>query len=290
MKSFYSIVRFVNNPLSKENLAIGLIVLSNKNIHFKFSQEKIQLINKINPDNFKLLEYSISKINYFINSELKKEVSLFSDNVDLNVEYLNRLSIYNNGFLQFDKPLSINMDFNSSSFESFFKNYIELSVKKVTKEIVDVKFKQVIDRVFSKPLNNIINIDYRVKKKEIPGLYFDYTLDGIGANDIVYSVKSIDLNAEKPIEQIRKDISEFESLNYRIDLFSKSLGMNEKDNKHYLIIDEYQGNKTPYKQLYDILAEQKIDEYPYKIISSNKLTSVTTEIKNSNSKKFSDLL
>lgn len=290
MKSFYSIVRFVNNPLSKENLAIGLIVISNKNIYFKFSQEKIQLINKINPDNFKLLEYSISKINYFINSELKKEISLFSDNVDLNVEYLNRLSIYNNGFLQFDKPLAINMDFNSNSFESFFKNYIELSVKKVTKEIVDVKFKQVIDRVFSKPLNNIIDIDYRVKKKEIPGLYFDYTLDGIGANDIVYSVKSIDLNAEKPIEQIRKDISEFESLNYRIDLFSKSLGMNEKNNKHYLIIDDYQGNKTPYKQLYDILAEQKIDEYPYNIISSKKLTTVTTEIKNSNSKKFSNLL
>jgi hypothetical protein len=290
MKSFYSIVRFVNNPLSKENLAIGLIVISNKNIHFKFSQEKIQLISKINPVNHKLLEYSISKINYFINSELKKEVSLFSDNVDLNLEYLNRLSIYNNGFLQFDKPIAINMDFNSSSFESFFKNYIELNVKKVTKDIVDIKFKQVINRVFSKPLNNIINIDYRVKKKEIPGLYFDYTLDGIGVNNVIYSVKSIDLNSEKPIEQIRKDISEFESLNYRIDLFGKSLGMKEKENKHYLIIDEYQGNKTPYKQLYSILVEQKMDEYPYNIISSNKLTTVTTEIKNNNLKKFSELL
>ena len=43
MKSYYSIIRFVNNPLSKENLAIGMIVISGGKVFYKFSQEKINI-------------------------------------------------------------------------------------------------------------------------------------------------------------------------------------------------------------------------------------------------------
>ena len=75
------IIRFVNNPLSKENLAIGLIMISNDKIFYKFSNEKIQLVNKINPLNFKLLDYTINKVTNFIKSELENDIihdNLFS--------------------------------------------------------------------------------------------------------------------------------------------------------------------------------------------------------------------
>ena len=90
MKSFYSIIRFVNNPLSKENLAIGLIMISNDKIFYKFSNEKIQLVNKINPLNFKLLEYTIDKVTNFIKSELENDISLFSDDNKINLESIDK--------------------------------------------------------------------------------------------------------------------------------------------------------------------------------------------------------
>ena len=290
MKSSYSIIRFVNNPLSKENLAIGLIMISNNKVYYKFSNQKIQLVERINPVNFKLLEYTISKINNFIKNEIEQEVSLFSDNHKVNFEYLKRLSIYNNGFLQFDNPSVINIDFDEVKFDEFFHKYIDLVIKPIEKKVIDNSFSKVIKKIFREPLKDIIDIDYKVKRTEIPNLFFDYKLDGIGYNGVIYSVKSIDLNSEKPIDQIRKDISELESLNPRIDLFGKSKGFEPQYNKHYLVIDEYKGRKNSYHELYDILSNQNLDDYKYHLINSDQLKDVTSDIKKANAHKFSDLI
>ncbi len=291
MKSYYSIIRFVNNPLSKENLAIGMIVISNGNVFYKFSKDKVNLAQKINRSNANLLGYSIDKISNFIDNQLKEEISLFSREVSVNLEYLNRLSIYNNGFFQFDKPSIINIEFDKEKFSEFFGKYIELNRKLSSKEVVDRSFERTINRVFYKPLQNVIDIEYKVKKEQVPGLFFDYLLDGIGVNGSIYTVKSLDLNADKPIDNYRKDISELESLNYRLDLFSKENDLDSNANNHYLVVDAYVGSKPSYQNLYDILQDQNDNDYPYSVISTNELDSVTKDIKNSTSiMKFSDYI
>ena len=291
MKSYYSIIRFVNNPLSRENLAIGMILISGNNIFYKFSKEKIALSHKINNSNSKLLDYTIKKISDFIDFQLKEEVSLFSKDVAINLEYLNRLSIYNNGFIQFDNPSVLHMDFNIDSFNGFFKKYIQLNLKPQSKNIIDRTFSRTIKKVFFEPLHNVIDLNYKLKKEQIPNLFFDYTLDGIGVNGSVYSVKSIDLNSEKPIDNFRHDISDFESLNHRLNLFSEQNSLDVKGNEHYLVIDPYRGSKSSYHKLYEILIEQNDSIYPYSIIDTNKLPSVAKSIKNSKSIiKFSDFV
>ncbi|MDN6316894.1 MAG: hypothetical protein L0J59_05335, partial [Lactococcus lactis] len=70
-----------------------MIVISQGNVFYKFSREKVQLAQKINRSNAKLLDYSITKISDFIDNQLKEEISLFSSEVGVNLEYLNRLSI-----------------------------------------------------------------------------------------------------------------------------------------------------------------------------------------------------
>ena len=291
MKSYYSIIRFVNNPLSKENLAIGMIVISGGKVFYKFSKEKINITHKINTNNSNLLEYTIDKISNFIDLQLKEEVSLFSREVNLNLEYLNRLSIYNNGFLQFDKPSIINLEFDNNMFNSFFQKYIELNLKETKKAVIDRSFKNTIENVFCKPLTNVIDLDYKIKKEQIPNLFFDYTLDGIGVNGSVYSLKSIDLNSEKPIDSFRRDISDLESLNYRLNLFSKENDLDSEHNQHYLVIDPYKGSKTSYHKLYEILMEQDNEDYPYTIIDTHSLPSITKNFQEARSIiKFSDYL
>lgn len=290
MISYYSIIRFVNNPLSKENLAIGMIVISDGNVFYRFSKEKIALAHKINSVNSSLLDYTVKKISDFIDFELKEEVSLFSNDISINLEYLKRLSVYNNGFIQFDNPSIIHTEFNTSTFSSFFKKYIELNLKPQSKKVIDRAFNNAIRKTFSEPLKDVINLNYKLKKEQIPDLFFDYTLDGIGVNGSIYSVKSIDLNSEIPIDTIRRNVSDLESLNYRLNLFSKEHSLSSDEN-YYLVIDKYMGNKPSYQRLYEMLLDQNNKEYPYKVIGTEELPNVTASIKNSESiMKFTDFL
>lgn len=281
----------MNNPLSKENLAIGLIVISGGNIFYKFSNDKINLSKKINVSNANLLGYTLEKISNFIDTQLRQEVSLFPHETAVNLDYLNRLSIYNNGFIQFDKPSIAHLEFDSDSFLEFFEKYIALNRRDRSKASVDNSFEKVIQKVFQKPLRDLINVDYKVKKEQVPGLFFDYKLDGIGVNGSLYTVKSLDLNADRPIDNYRKEISELESLNYRLNLFSEKNDLNAGDNHHYLVIDPYKGSKPAYQNLYEIVKEQNNEGYPYSVINSSELISVTQDILNASSiMKFSDYL
>lgn len=109
--------------------------------------------------------------------------------------------------------------------------------------------------------------------------------------DLIYTVKSLDLNADKPIDLYRKEISELESLNYRLDLFSKDIGLDSNANNHYLIMNPYVGSKPSYHNLYNILKSQDNNDYPYSLISTKELASVTRHIQDSDSiKKFSAYL
>ena len=290
MKSFYSIVRFINNSLTNENLAVGMVVISGKDVFYKFSAEKVNLVKKLNPLNVSLLEYTLDKIKSFINDEILSKKPLFSD-LTFNVEYLERLSIYNNGFLKFDKPSGINISFDKEKFDNFFKRYIELNIEIPPKPIIDRSFSNAVNKAFSEPLKDKIDINYKMKKGVIPNLFFDYRLDGIGMNGVIYTVKSIDLNAEPPIDKLNTQVTDLESLNHRIDLFGRAeLDIQPKQNKHYLVVDKYQGKKASYKNLYEMLKSQSPRDYLYCVIGTNELAKVTAEIKKTGAKKFSEVL
>ena len=82
-----------------------------------------------------------------------------------------------------------------------------------------------------------------------------------------------------------------ESLNYRIDLFSKEHHLDSESNNHYLVIDPYKGSKSSYHELYEILKEQNDNDYPYSVISTDVLPLITKNIKSSQSIiKFSEYL
>lgn len=289
MKSYYSIVRFINNSLSNENLAVGMIVISGKEVFYKFSTDKLNLVKKISPTNTSLLEYTLDKIKSFIKNEILSNKSLFSD-LTFNVDYLERLSIYNNGFLKFDKPSGINMSFDNEKFDGFFKRYIELNIKVPAKPIIDRSFTNAVNKVFSEPLKDKIDINYRMKKGIIPNLFFDYKLDGIGMNGVIYTVKSIDLNAELPIDKLNTQVTDLESLNHRVDLFGQQHNLNPKENRHYLVVDQYKGSKSSYKNLYEMLKSQSPRDYSYSVIGTHELAKVTEEIKMRGAKKFSEVL
>ena len=287
MKSFYSIVRFYSNSLSKENIAIGLIMISGGRLFFKFSDDKIEFVSKLNPSISKLLNFSLSQIkNSLIEPTLNYKKIIVDDEL-FNLSYLERLSNYNNGLIQFDKPILINQVYDELKFNSFFEKYISIKNEKIVlpKEANSV-FHNRIKTSLYEPLKDTIDVDKTIKKREIPSLYFNYHLDGLGVNGAIYTIKAIDLNSNKQLNQIQKVIAEFESFNMHIDKFGRSKDINERS-RHYLVMDEYTGQKTSYLDLYTILTDKANVEF-YELVNSKNIGKIVNEVRKKKAKKFSE--
>lgn len=284
MKSVYSIIRYVNNPLSNENIAFGLIAIADGKISFKFAEDKIDFILKLNPSIQKIFEFSVNKLKASLEERSVEPNLLFKTDTLFSKEYLNRLSEYNNGIIQFDRPSSIDISLKNECFLSFFNNYIALNVVSEKKAKEASVLKRVVKSELYNPLKDQIDVDYKLKKKQIPSLFFDFHLDGLGVNGAIYSAKAVDINSGKAVHQICKEISEFESVNQRLDEFGKSKGIIEPS-KHYLIIDQYNGNKISYLDLYSILSQSNCPFY--ELISSSEIHKIVSQIKKTKARKFS---
>lgn len=79
MSSYYSIIRYVNNQWSNENIAVGLMVLSNHHAFFKVSERKLKFVQKLNPASFKLFDFSINQLKKFVDKERNYLVQTYQE-------------------------------------------------------------------------------------------------------------------------------------------------------------------------------------------------------------------
>lgn len=287
MKSYYSLIRHFSNSLSKENIVIGLIAVSNTNVFYRFSESKMKLISKFSNKKDDLLYFNIKKLRESLEINVKDKLFIEENSNNLK-QYIDRLAIYNNGIIQFDKPIELNMDFNEDFFIKFYDKYIgEFNSNPRNKKADPIFVNRVINK-FSRPLEDIIDIDYKIEKKLIPSLFFDYKINGIGVNGSIYSVKCIDINSNRTLDNIQKDISELESLSYRLNRFSEDKVQHPENNQHFLVMDEYKGYDDKYAELYEALISQENEMY--KIVNSIDLENITAKIINSRATKFSELI
>jgi hypothetical protein len=125
MDTTFSIIRFVNNPLSGENIALGLILLSNQEVYFKLSAKKIAFAQKLNPSSAQLLSFSLTQLQQFISKDVANDSNnLIKCDKVIDSQYLNRLSVYNNGIVQFSKPSFLKASVDATLFEEYFQKII----------------------------------------------------------------------------------------------------------------------------------------------------------------------
>ena len=287
MENYISILRFVNNPLSDESIALGLIVVSENDVFFKMSAKKISFAKKLNPASGKLLDFSLKQLRNFIAHDLADQsdkLIQFSKSIDN--QLLNRLANYNNGILQFSKPSFVKSEFNNQVFNDYFEEIIGegIGIQRNEKPVSQLKLN--IEAKIYKPLENKIDVNYTLKKKVLPTMFFDFHFDGLGVNGAMYAAKSVDFNADKSISDIRAEISEYESVIERLNIFAKSKNI-LGDPIYYLVADPYQGKTPSYLDLYSLLKNENMPFF--KLIASNELDEFSNQILKNNVSKFSEM-
>lgn len=291
MESYYSILRFVNNPVSNESIAVGLIFICQDQVYFKYSEQKINFVKKLNPSVSKLFDFSIEQLNSFISKDSSVSSGmLFQFSKNINSNFLNRLADYNNGILQFSKLAFIKDNVDQESFLEYFRKFINNSVGelKQTEGHHTSSFKSKVEKSFYAPLKDKIDIEYTLKKKSLPSLFFDYKLDGVGVNASMYAAKSIDFNSNKPLAQIKSEISEFESVIERLNKFAESKNIPNQNPHYNLIVDPYHGNSPSTSDLYSMLKEENMPFF--KTISIDDIDDLVLQYIQNKVGKFSDYL
>lgn len=287
MDSYYSILKFVNNSISGENISLGLISISGDQVFFKYSKNKLLIANKLNSDAKKLLSFNLNKIEEFISYDLKDQSDkLIQFDKSINLNFLNRLSNYNNGLIQFTKPSFIKTSINVDVFNTFFFEFIDNSELVNEKSIKISSLKNKISKGLYIPLKEVIDVDYTLKKEKFPSLFFDFHFDSLGVNGALYGSKAIDFNTKK-ISQIRYEVAEYESVIERMKKFALSKSING-DHKFHIITDEYLGNSASYSELYSMLENKEIMPY-FELIDSKNLDKIVNIIEKKNASKFSNL-
>lgn len=182
MAGYYSILRFVNNPLSDESIALGLVVLADGSAQspgqvrsdkptqalFRLSEAKVDFAKKLNPASTKLLTFSLAQLHLFFKQDLADQShQLLAFPVRVQQDFIERLSRYNNGLLQFTKPVYIDSDQLTTAFNRYFDRFIESSslVKAGVENQVSSRLKQRMQHDFYEPLRGTIEVDYTLRKR-----------------------------------------------------------------------------------------------------------------------------
>lgn len=283
-----SILKFVNNPISEENIALGLVVISNEKVFFKLSGQKIDLIKKLNSNSAKLLDFSLNQLRNYLAHDLEdKSMDLIEFKSKVTKKFLDRLSKYNNGILQFSPPSYIKSEVNKELFNDYFLKFIGEDTAEKSRIIREPSKLYInVQEKFNAPLKDRIDLNYTIKRKQLPSLFFDFDFDGIGINGALYVVKSVDLDTVK-ISNAYSTISEYESVLERLNVFAQNNGI-EGEARCYLVMD---APKTKTPSLIDLYSQLKKEEMPFfKLIDSDQLESVSNLIIEKQAHKISDVL
>lgn len=133
MEIYYSILSVPIRPEIQEKLSIGFLLISNDQIFFDISKNKISLLKELLSDNaFKFLKESLRNVEQTaINENFKLQEGtnlLFSEKNEssyFSKSYLEYLSQYNNNLLTFSRPKVIEAPANEETFKILFKKFVD---------------------------------------------------------------------------------------------------------------------------------------------------------------------
>jgi len=199
MKSYFSLIKFVNNNDSNENIVVGLIVMSGEKLYYNVSQTKPSFTRKLNPKCWKLFDFSLNKFNSFLGADnallFKEQYKIFSSSVDRS--YFSRLSNYQNGIFQITEPEPLNMNFDENSFNLYFRKLVGEDPGKPHPGLSKRSFEKKLKHYYQeKAFQNRADLHYKVQPDNIPGLFFPVEVDFIAKNGQILVGQAIDFNSQ----------------------------------------------------------------------------------------------
>ncbi len=286
MKSLLSIIYLQTNTVSGEKIATGLLTVSESDIFFKVSEQKIKLASKLSTTDllkhaeisFALISNKVSETNKENKSHtLLKNESLFTK------EYITYLNKYSKGLIQFDLPKAFAGAIDKKTFKNLFQQFIGTWEEEQHSENKHTQFHTVIKKKLNKPVfKEKTDIDYLLKPGKIEGILKPQDITLISKNGNILAAQAIDFHHSE--EVITKHTYELEVI---INSLEK-LGKDNIDKKHkgsYYLVFNKPVKSSPQEKLLNEIKKTKsgimhIEEAGY-------LEELESKLQKENYNKFS---
>lgn len=208
-RGMFTLIRYCHEPTRGEFVNVGLIFKTDEPplIISRFSQTRIQRIARLYPSVddalIKMVKRGIEKAIAPLKKEheMHKGEPLLGDAFQLDSRrirlldpgYLEYLSSYHNGLIQFTRPQPVVTDNPEKEVERIYNMFVadpEELEKKSQRELPSTVYHRLRDEL--KPVANRVDFDYELRRESVQGLLVGTTLDFIGYNGQLVCGKSFD--------------------------------------------------------------------------------------------------
>jgi hypothetical protein len=271
MENFLSAVYIKTNNISDEKLCVGLLLVSNDKVHFRFSEDKIKVLSNLTS---KEIAKSIDEDLKRIELDTKNiKPSIFPSHKNYyNSEYFNYLSQYSSGLLIFTAPEPLAAEFSPDLYNNLFNKFVgEPTVKHAKNK--PSNFKRQIQKILSREifLSNT-DTNFELTPELVPNLLMPTKVDFIACNGSILAGKSIDFNAELPT--IQTHINSFWVATESLKSLVKNTNNMEDDSGIFnLYIDE--AIDKEHKRLVDTLVKNPIKPFVVKNVEELEVVERT---------------
>jgi len=289
MKAFIAPIYFQTNSISSEKLTGGLLLFSKKKNWLAFSDSKITMTEKLGGSDIKklidhtivLFENKIQKANDLISMNDK---GLFEMNQTVTEQYINYLSKYSKGVIQFAAPKPIAIEPSEHEFEKLFELYVGEPLHLKNKKIKHTSFHSQIKESLETPaLKEKADVDYVITPELVKGILKPAHITLITKNGAIEAVQAIDFtNTTKTVVD---HIYEFEVMVKHLNKFET-----EKKLKKgvYKVVVNKPEEGTEQVSVFNNFFQSANDTF--KVIEPGELESIVNDIVSKPHTKFSDFV
>ena len=254
MKSLLSVIYLQTNTISAEKIAVGLLALSENEIFFNVSKDKLKLASKLSTtDVLKHAELSFTLVNNKVietNKENKSHTLLKNDSL-FTKEYISYLNKYSQGLIQFDMPKSYAGAIDKKIFKTLFQQFIGVWDESEQTENKHTQFHTVIKKKLNKPVfKQKTDIDYLLDPAKIEGLLKPQDITLISKNGNILAAQAIDFNFSE--EVITKHTYELEVIINCLEKLGKENISKNHHGNYYLLFNKPAKNSPQEKLLNEI--------------------------------------
>jgi hypothetical protein len=220
MKTFYSILSAVINPVTGEKISLGLLLSDGNKSLFGFSDSRFSLIGTlIDKESKKFIRQYLRSIDNVIqkidiNQDQHTILEYEGKNLIINEPYITYLSTYSQNVVSFSKPVSITIEVKEDVFQNLFTKFIDdETVVETTKKS---NF-QLVKTAFFPRIQNHFTIEKEFSPEENSKLFLPISIDLFGKNERYVMGQFLDL--EKNIYHVKNDYFDYHQLT---EVYSKS--------------------------------------------------------------------
>lgn len=285
MNTFIAPLFIQTNPLSLEKIVFGLLGVSDQAIYFHTSDHKLSVAEQLlGKPILQFVKTSLRSLRETVKQQNKAfKQDLFGKAMSaFNASYINTLSQYSNGLLQFGEPMPVAGGLSRTQFADLYEKFVGEPYNPAASG--RGAFARLVKKTLDVPgLHEKANINYQLKPGKIKGLLKPINVTLLTTHNVLIVYQQVDFTNTEAV--IANNLYEYEAVADVLNAYSEAEFQRPGQFK---IIAEAPPAHSPQRKQFETIKEVK--QTIFSVITPQQLTEEAQIIASNGHRKASLIL